>query len=353
MLRAKLLALLASAPLLLAAEKAFALCYFGSGENFSITHNVGTVFIPRDAPVGSIIGGLAVARATGGYFGCQAGSSFEATALAPVLPDVVVGGWPSLPAGKIISTNIPGVGVVFSCGGPLCGLFGVDGTGYWPASNPSLPGNPRSNGSAVRGTLIKTGPIDGSAGPVALSGTMLQVTSDGGYVVFTLSLTGTVTVSGCSIPAAPGNNIPVPMGNIPQRAFQGPGTSAPAVDFNITLNSCVAGTYNPVPGGFIQGNFANIQLDAIRGSTVIDAARGMLGVSPSANPDDDATGVAVQVLQADGSTPMELGVPVQLNRINNGTTLVPLKARYVQTGDGHAPTPGTANAYASFTVTYR
>ncbi|MET0889341.1 MAG: fimbrial protein, partial [Stenotrophomonas maltophilia] len=131
------------------------------------------------------------------------------------------------------------------------------------------------------------------------------------------------------------------------------GSSAPAVDFNITLNSCIAGTYYPVTGGFVQGNFANIQLDAIRGSTVVDADRGMLGLSPSANPDEDARGVAVQVLQPDGTTPMTLGMPVQLNRITNGTTLVPLKARYIQIGDGHSPTPGTANAYASFTVTYR
>ncbi|MET0891661.1 MAG: hypothetical protein ABWY09_16145, partial [Stenotrophomonas maltophilia] len=308
--RAKLLALAValSAPLLVAAPQAFALCNFAGAPDYDINHNFGAVFIPRDAPVGSIIGPLAVPRQTGGYFACSAGSSYNAFALTAMLPDVVVGGWPDLPTGKIISTNVPGIGVVLSCGGPLCNMYDeFTGSGFWPSSNSSVRGG-QSNGPAIRGTLIKTGPIDGSTGPLTLSGEVLRVTSDGGFVVFTLRLSGTVTVSGCSAPAAPGNNIPVPMGDVPQRAFQGPGSSAPAVDFNITLSSCIAGNYNPVPGGFVQGNFANIQLDAIRGSSVVDAERGMLGLSPSANPDEDATGVAVQVLRADGSTPMALGM---------------------------------------------
>ena len=313
--------------------------------------NLQTRFIPADAPIGSIIGG---ANVVGGWQSsgpvqiyCSAGSPIAFDALTPIAPDITVGGLP-LPAGKIMQTSIPGVGVAIWAGGGLTIDYGGQSPGWWPIQGTSLgifTGNPNT-----RVTLIKTGPI--APGSHSLDDIIVNIVGEG--VAFaTFRIHGTVTVAGCSVPTAPGNNIPVPMGNVPQRAFQGPGSSAPAQDFNITLNSCIAGSYAPIPGGFVQGNFANIQLDAIRGSSVVDADRGILGLSPSANPDEDATGVAVQVLQNDGTTPMTLGMPVQLNRITNGTTLVPLKARYIQTGDGHAPTPGTANAYASFTVTYR
>ncbi|WP_342366753.1 fimbrial protein [Pseudomonas fluorescens] len=72
----------------------------------------------------------------------------------------------------------------------------------------------------------------------------------------------------------------------------------------------------------------------------------------SLSSDSTAQGVAIQVLRDDG-TPMNLGQSLRLLRVVNGTTSVPLKARYIQTGDGPTPQPGSANGYASFSVTYR
>lgn len=333
-----------------ACPSAWAACGYGVYQDVHMA--LGTVYVPRDAPVGSIIGRLHHAQGVAGWYSCSTNSLIDIQAMTAPAPDVTVGGFP-LPAGKILQTNIPGIGVALRGVGWFPNAFDpANGSTQWPLTDPAVGPVQTVNGTGVRATLIKTGEISYTGTPLQLDQLVVQISSNDGPIM-AVRVSAAVSIAGCSVPSAPGNNVPVPMGNVPQRAFKGPGTSAPAVEFNITLNSCIAGTYNPVPGGFVQGNFANIQLDAIRGSTVMDADRGILGLSPSANPDEDARGVAVQVLQNDGTTPMTLGMPVQLNRITNGTTRVPLKARYIQTGDGHAPTPGTANAYASFTVTYR
>ncbi|WP_332763320.1 fimbrial protein [Pseudomonas koreensis] len=341
-----------AAALMLVAAPAMAECAWASGNNSvkQLTLAGGTVFAPRDVPIGTTLNTNGTMRQLnfGDSLECYGTSFYNTTLIGPVAANIPVDVL-RVPANALLQTNVPGIGLAIYM------------TGFSAAWNPP-PGNPsrfipfnmnRSNASTavmnqamMRYALIKTGDI--APGTHTINQLVATGTSDMGPM-FDLTFTATVTLAGCSMPASPGNQINVPMGNWEKRVFNGKNSTTQAQSFAITLNSCIAGSNYPGnTNGYFSGNYANIQIDGNKTSTIIDAANGVLSLSS----DSTAQGVAIQVLQ-DNGTPMNLGQPVRLTRIVNGVTSVPLKARYIQTGEGPTPQPGTANGYASFTVTYR
>ena len=129
--------------------------------------------------------------------------------------------------------------------------------------------------------------------------------------------------------------IVVPMGTVEKRAFKGPGTwpgDANTRFFQITLN-CDSTT--------------NIFF-RIDGSAQ-NASQGILNLSAA---NDGASGVGIQLLYKD--VPLPLSTETYLGITDTGGRgyyMVPLKARYYQTGNDI--TTGTAKASATFTLIYR
>ena len=339
--------------LLLAAAPAMADCTWASGNNAikPLMFNAGTFFAPRDIPAGSTLNNHPVPAQVisfGDTLRCSAPSFYTATLIGPLAVSTPVD-YMTIPGNALLQTNVPGVGLAIY-------MTGFSPQWNAPADNPNrfIPvtltyDNPTPVTMAslqFRYALVKTGEI--APGSHSINQVVASGTSDMGPM-FDLTFAATITVAGCSMPAAPGNQIDVPMGTWEKRVFNGKHSTTPAQSFAITLDACIAGSNYPNnPGGAFTGNYANIQIDGNKTSTILDAANGILSLSS----DSTAQGLAIQVLNADDS-PMNLGQPVRLSRIVNGTTTLPLKARYIQTADGATPMPGSANGYASFSVTYR
>jgi len=348
----RLLGWLGASLLVTAAAPAMAACTWASGNNSvkQLRLTGGTVFAPRDVPVGSTLNTPGTMRQLnfGDTLQCYGTATYNTTLVGPVAVNIPVDTL-NVPANALLQTNVPGIGLAIY-------MTGFASSWSTPPGNPSrfIPFNlSRSSASLaamnqaiMRYALIKTGDI--APGTHTINQLVATGTSDMGPM-FDLSFTATVTLAGCSMPASPGNQINVPMGNWEKRVFNGKNSTTQAQSFAITLNSCIAGSNYPSnTNGYFNGNYANIQIDGNKTSTIIDAANGVLSLSS----DSTAQGVAIQILH-DNGTPMNLGLPVRLTRVVNGVTSVPLQARYIQTGEGPTPQPGTANGYASFTVTYR
>ena len=349
--RARFFRCLGVSALSLAAVPAIACTWNSGGTTVKpLSYNAGTVFAPRDVPIGTTLNNPSPIRTVnfGDTLRCGSGSLYNVALIGPVASDIPVDVL-NVPANALLQTNVPGVGL---------GIYMTGFASGWRAEvgNPNrfIPLNMTYGSGTIAGMpsimfrymLIKTGDIP--AGTHTINQLVASGTTNIGPM-FDLTFSASITVAGCSMPAAPGNQIDVPMGTWEKRVFNGKNSTTPAQSFNITLNSCIAGSNYPNnANGYFNGNYANIQIDGNKTSNIIDAANGILSLSS----DSTAKGVAIQVLSADDS-PMNLGQPVRLNRIVNGTTSVPLKARYIQTGDGPTPEPGSANGYASFSVTYR
>ncbi|NVZ52571.1 type 1 fimbrial protein [Pseudomonas sp. B6002] len=351
--RSRLLSCLGASSLSLAAVPALADCSWTSGGTTAkpLMFNAGTYFAPRDIPIGSSLNSRPTAIQTvnfGDTLRCTASAFYTTTLIGPLAMGVPVD-YAIVPANALLQTNVPGIGLA---------IYMTGFTPEWrlPPDNPNrfipftltydAPAPVTMPSMRFRFALFKTGDI--AAGTHSVNQVVASGTSNMGPI-FDLTFAASITVAGCSLPAAPGNQIDVPMGTWEKRVFSGKHSTTPAQPFAITLTACIAGTNYPNnAGGYFNGNYANIQIDGNNTSTILDAANGILSLSS----DSTAQGLAIQVLRAD-DTPMNLGQPVRLNRIADGTTTVPLKARYIQTGDGPTPMPGSANGYASFSVTYR
>lgn len=318
-------------------------------------HDFGEVFIPRDAPIGSQIAQK------------NAGDRQESEKLRddgkPLVNDIRIG--PRLPAivaaaSSIDSANkgdhlydsgVPGIGIAIRHG-PSNGLCDLHVNMLLPESK-FMPFSGRICRYTGQGTyyinsqivyLVKTGEI--AAGRHMINKELYQISFDGTPFA-TGTMSAGVTVSGCELPPA-SKQITVELGDHDQQVFS-PSGKSPSVDFTIPVHGCIAGTYPPNTNwNYFTGNYANLKLEPARGSDIIDAANGVL----SLKPDSSAGGIAVQILKSN-RTPMPLGQEVRLNPVENGTTLVELKAQYVRRASLGALRPGTANASANFTLTFK
>lgn len=309
-------------------------------------------FIPRDAPSGSMITS-GILNYDGTRKHSCAGRPVNLEMLAgPAVSPLLAANDGSLHTRQIgdhlFQTNIPGISIgAIMVDAQLCTSPGgdliPDSQRYFPLNAYSCPRE--SYQTRVYYYLFKTGDLP--PGNHTLSGQVLRVLFDG-RVQSSLTLNHTVTVAGCSMPESTGNQIEVAMAPTTVNDFSGKGTFGEDKGFSIDLHSCVKGSYSSYyPWNYFQGNYAHVRFEPSRGSTIVDAPMGVVGL----RPESTAKGIGVQILRADKS-PMALGTEVQIQHVQDGTTTLPFHARYIQVSDS-APEGGTADATVNFTVTFR
>nr|WP_223463089.1 fimbrial protein [Pseudomonas sp. A-R-26] len=354
-LRAALLAAGCMPPLALAANCEWVPA--GGPTTMNYQRNMGTLYVPRDARVGTIIGSIDMSHFTPNnanmLASCRNDGShrleFNARATAPIFPGPLEPINGEDVTGKILQTNIAGVGVRIKLGFPL---NGEGTTSFVPIGRPTVPYDGFNDKNILTAiqlnslnnqvTLVKTGPL--APGPHSLDGSELfsgHITDLG--KAFGYGLIGTIIQAQCSVGVNPVSADPVPLGSWDTTDFTGEGYTTTPVPFNITLSQCET---DPRVG-FVAT--ANIRLDGILGSAPIGPTTD--GVF-SLTTDSDAKGMGIQILKGDGS-PVELATEVPITAISPGTTVLNFKARFYQTEPTTAVRPGVAKGALSFTLTYK
>lgn len=333
-------------------------CDWRTGAGTMTFHqNLGSVFVPRDAPVGSVIGRASQFIRTPNNEGrsiiCEndgnARLSFNAQTSSPIVQGLLPITGAQAGVQTIMQTNIPGVGAQIKL------LFPFDNS----ASNAFVPDSGDStvpfsahhqrpmgaasltfSGLESRITLIKTGQIP--PGPQTLNGQELFSGSFSGISgkAFGVGLIGTVVQAHCGSNRVSAD--PVQLGDWDAADFTGPGYTTTSVPFKIILSSCVA------DGRDINIAYANIHLEGSSGSLPATLS----GVF-SLTSDSSAEGVGIQILRGDGLTPVELEREVPLQPISNGDSVLDFTARYYQLGASKDIRPGSAKGALNFTLTYK
>lgn len=307
--------------------------------------DMGGLYIPRDAKNGDMIGAPHAFFLGGG--GHQVICRNDGSVVLNFNADAAVGRLPD----DLLETNIPGVGARIVFDDPFNGqpenswkLRDPDGTVPFSAyiDEPLPFGRPFS---VLGGTisLVKTGPID--MGRKTLDSSKVMVT--GSFTALpnalSLSLAGSVTRAECTLSTLPVSADPVPLGNWSTSTFTGKGYTTDPRPFFITLNACVSDSN---PGGTVTN--AYIRLDPVNGSATVNPDLGLFSLGAGST----ASGIGIQVLNEDASTPLELEEDNLYGAIPAaGGMLLNLHARFYQTGD--EVNPGEANGALSFTITYK
>lgn len=316
--------------------------------------DVGTVYVARDAAVGSVIGTARLFNRTHNNEGLTARCHntgavrliFNAQTSAPPAAGLYGGLAPM----SVLRTNIPGVGARFELGFPFNGTASNsftpdhgDTTVPFDAHSAQDVGVTFIHISTLeaRITLVKTGPI--APGPQTFDGTELfsgRVTGIPGKVI-SAGLSGTVIQAHCGSNTVSAD--PVQLGEWDQRDFTGPGYTTTAVPFNITLSDCEA------DGSGANIATANIKFEDANPAPVPPSVPGVFGLTP----DSTAKGIGIQVLKSDGTTPVPLDSDVPLIPISSSGTVLNFTARFYQTGPSRDVRPGVAKGALNFTLSYR
>lgn len=317
--------------------------------------DVGSVFVPRDAKIGDTIGQAEkyfILSGGGPAIFCQNETpkrlTFNATATAASVPLPATFGFAA--TGMVVRTNIPGVGVRIKLGGPYDGT----GDGDWIPNSPDavLPFDAYNDSyipftkqySVLKGwfTLIKTADIDPGRHTLDSANELFRAAFTSIPYGWGIALGGAVTRAECTLSANPVSADPVQLGEWPTDAFSGAGSTTRATPFNLSLNACIS---DPASGG--TQTSAYLRLEPTAGSSIVDASQGLFSLGQGAT----AKGVAIQVLNADAVTPLPLQTDISQGAIPvSGAMLLPLSARYYQTGP---VTAGSANGALAFTITYK
>lgn len=309
-----------------------------------------THYIPRDAPIGSLISSGSINYDGTRQHTCANRSVVAQMLAGPRIPSMVVansGSSGTVDIGlHLYKTAIEGISLgAMKSDGRHCDASGAEMSKsqlYFPFVATSCSNRYETR---VYYYLYKTGDI--APGVHTLSQPGLQVLFDGA-VQSSLTLNQTIIVAGCAMPASSDNRIDVEMPPTYVADFKADRSAGPAKRFQIPLQGCVKGFYSTYyPWNYFQGNYANIRFEPSRGSTVLDAQAGIIGL----RPESTATGIGVQVLKED-MTAVQLGEELQIKHVEDGITMLPFNARYVQVGDT-PPTGGTADATVNFTVTFK
>lgn len=336
-------------------------CEWSTGGSGTMTfiQDLGSVYVPRDAPVGSIIGKQRIYKRTinneGRSIRCTNDGSvrltFNAQTSVPPVQNVALGIGAFGATHAILPTNIPGVGARFELGFPFdnsaTNSFTPDlgdATVPFSAHHQKAMGSADLNFATLESyiTLIKTGPI--APGPQLLNGQELFSGAFSGIAgkSFRTGLSGTVIQAHCGSNKVSAD--PVPLGEWDLADFTGPGHTTTAVPFHITLSTCVADNTNTNVAT------ANIRFEGTGGSIpVTPAIPGVFSLTPGSG----AKGIGIQILKGDGATPVELNAEVPIRQIGTGDTVLDFTARFYQTAPSPDVKPGEAKGALNFTLTYK
>ena len=352
---AKLAMIIASPFITLAAAQATNECYWWNGivGPIDYTVNTGIHFVPRDAPRGTPIGSVfkryGPISGGGSAIFCtnvDGRLEFRARNLVPTVPGTFnpVNGEDI--TGKVLRTNISGIGVVIKPS-PVYDQSWTSTTGshlvpYESFIDRFLPFHLQHSLMWPYITYIKTGDIAPGSHTVLVPELIRGEFTGVGHG-FTVALTGTVIQAECSVSANPVSADPVDLGNWNHSDFTAVGYSTTPQPFNITLNACR--TDDRTPPETI--TYAHIRLDPTAGSLIHDAATGQFTLGTGST----AKGVVMQILHDDG-TPIPLASEVKLKAITPGTTTLNFQARLFQTAAPALVEAGSAVGSLSFTISY-
>jgi type 1 fimbria pilin len=321
----------------------------------------GNLTVGRDVPLGAEIYRQTFSSAANYTIVCSAGIyNIETRRDLPTTP-LPLSNWAGTPyGGHVYQTGVPGIGVaLWYAGTPMpssqtllnCG--GASANCYL-----NITGTLAFDLSFIKIGDVSPGTIQGSLLP-----TMTQARiSTNSLQVQRVNFSGSINIVSrtCSTP-----DVNVPMGSHQLSEFSGPNSFTPWKDFSIALNNCPAfnGYYQEsgphwASDGTVsnldsrKNNVLRVRLDPTR--MPLNASLGILSLNPSAPGDNPAaTGVGVQVADSAG-TPLPLATLRASGitpRAEEGASYsIPLKARYIQTGN--SITAGPANATTTFTLNY-
>jgi len=302
-----------------------------NGSNIAVNISFGTVAVQRDAAVGEVLATAQTGVLNGGSSlgGCQR-SPYSASSPPSFFSEALLFAFttPSTLGANIYDTNIAGVGIRITFNGANNENTPLPFDKTYPMSG-SVPGKNITIELIKTASNIATGTLQ--TGELAQQNFYYDPSNK--FTGWVLSLTGTNRVQqvACSVS---NKVINVPMGDVKNIDFKGSGTTTGEKSFAIPL-SCDAGTK------------VNVTLEA-GSSGSYDASLGIINLDSSGQA--TATGIGLQILN--NSTPVTLGELISIgSTASEGGFNVPLTARYIQTGS--SVTPGTANATATFTMTYK
>lgn len=307
--------------LLLVSFDAQAICKFADGVSGEISGYIsfGNVSVQRDAAVGSVI-----ATATTGAYN---GGNTLAGCSDPWTYRWELSKWTTLSSqgNNVYNTNIAGVGIRLTN----------------TASGKMLPYDQSAGGNVymsvgadgIKAELIKTGDITGgtlSTGMIARASVVNQFY----FANVTLNGVSTITSESCAVTTNPVN---VSLGSHDKNEFSGVGTTTAWNTFNIGLDCN-------------KGARINVRIDPAAGA--VDNMTDVMKLD-DAGSGATASGVGVQLwFRPNGGSAVKFGQETYYwTSGSGGSETVQLQARYYQT----APTitPGSANATATFTLTYK
>ncbi len=320
--------------------------------SINLVLDIGSVWVPRDAPVGTIIAERDKTEGinrSGGKAVCFYDSTTPAVAqLIPstaFVPGIMVPSMGRTAKDNILKTNVPGIGAIITMAWPYDDSFSNtfapdDGDTSLPYRGTILRvagiGAPVERG-IMNLKLIKTGAI--APGMHRISGELYHGTFTTLGKALDFSLEANVHQAQCTLKANAVSADPVMLGDHTVADFKGPGTATADVPFSITLSDC-----EDDPNGSTA--YAHIYLEGTKGSTSVDPANGIFSLSTDAT----ATGVGIQIRHQDGRVlPLEKNVPIK--KLDLGPTRMDFKARYIQTAPNVSP--GLATGALNFTISYR
>ena len=309
------------------------------GGNFSVSY--GTITVQRDVVVGQPISDWLVSSQGVVYQNCN----YDNVPQYPISSGIKsTNSRASITwnGEAVFNTNISGVGFVLEGrtsfdSTPLPNSWtGIESgqSQVFPALTSHISGDHPSINAQMRLRLIKTGEIT----PGTLSGSVgrfIAGTRDNAGWSTEVPVTfsgGQIMNVGCTVTTP---DVSVLLGPHKKSEFSGPGTATEWKTFTIGLN-CDKSAH------------INVQID---GTHVPSGANGVMALDSEAG-DMAATGVGVQLFFTPDNSPVTFGQSKDYyTSPYGGTETVQLKARYYQTGA--TMTAGTANATATFTLTYR
>jgi type 1 fimbria pilin len=315
-----------------------ATCWFTSGAATTVTFNAGTITLTPSTTVGTVLWTSSTASpANPPVLNCNGNTNGG-------IVNTIAGSTPVNGDNTLIPTGIPGISyrLLHPDASTLLALYpnypvGSGSATYSVASNlqlvytgPYLP----PNNSTLTGQLSQW-KIDICSNPILFFGGYYYgcngSVSAQPVETFNISANIIIQVPTCSID--PGSvNKTVTLPGISTVQFSGQGSTAGKTPFSLQLTNCPAN----------QGVFITLSSSSEQ--------PGATGVIAPTTGSGFATGVGVQLLQADGATPVTFDSIINTGTTSAGSYTINLYARYYQTGA--AISAGTVKGIATYTLNY-
>ena len=317
-------------------RSALAACGFAKGSATTVTFNAGTITLTPSTQVGSVLWTSSTANpANPPYLACDGNTS--GGIVNTIAASTPVNGYNTL-----FPTGIPGVSyrllhpdastllALYPNYPTDSGTFSVPTNLQLVYTGPYLP----PNNSTLTGQLSQW-KIDICNQPLIFGrnyyGCFGSV-SPQPVETFNINATILIQVPTCNIaPGSVNKSVTLPIVNTQQ--LTGQGSTAASTPFSLQLTQCPSNL-----GVFITLNAANAQT-------------GATGVIAPTSGAGYASGVGIQLLRADGSTPVAFGTAIHTGTTTASNYTINLYARYFQTGASVAG--GNVKGVATYTINYQ